>query len=192
MSNNFRRKITDLPVCSDVNELDTLIGLGTDGNTYRVDKTIIPSSGGGSNHVQITDYEFNFASMSTEINIGENANMNMYVATGGILHIIYAYYFDGAKMCKDFPITMSAITYDIVDGIGHAAAVHTFAPGINVGLKLQHDGDYNEVYIVLTTFDNEQNMTEDIKSNFDAEVLSIYFEQFPELLQTPPEDDRPI
>ena len=53
MSNNFRRKITDLPVCNDVNELDTLIGLGVDGNTYRVDKTIIPSSGGGSNHEYI-------------------------------------------------------------------------------------------------------------------------------------------
>ena len=167
-----------------MNELDTLIGLGTDGNTYRVDKTIIPSSGGGSNYVHITDFEFNFASISTEIVIYESENMNMHVVTGGILHIIYGYYYDGARMCKDFPITMSEITYDVVDDVGHAAAVHTFAPGINVGLNLQHDKYYNEVYILLTTFDNEQNTTEHIKSDFDAEVLSIYFEQVPGLIIT--------
>ena len=51
MANELRTRINELPVCEDVELLDTLLGLGTDGKTYRVNKDVLGSgSGGGATH----------------------------------------------------------------------------------------------------------------------------------------------
>lgn len=48
MSNNIRTRISNLPLCEDVEILDSLIGIGTDGKTYRVEKDLLTSGNAGT------------------------------------------------------------------------------------------------------------------------------------------------
>lgn len=48
MSNNIRTRISNLPLCEDVEILDSLIGIGTDGKTYRVEKDLLTSGNTGT------------------------------------------------------------------------------------------------------------------------------------------------
>lgn len=43
--NDLRTKITDLPLCEDIDSLDTMIGIGKDGKAYRIDSSNIGSGG---------------------------------------------------------------------------------------------------------------------------------------------------
>ena len=38
MAKDLRTKINELPICEDMELIDTLIAIGTDGKTYRVNK----------------------------------------------------------------------------------------------------------------------------------------------------------
>ena len=177
MSNNFRRKITDLPICNDVNELDTLIGLGTDGNTYRVDKTIIPSSGGGSNYESIIYGYYEYIDEGILLYIGpDNADMNNYATKGGILHIIFGYEFGDLSFHRDFPIVLTTSAYMP----NRVVTIHDFLPGIYLIIELTHLQNSNEVECILLTCDESGNTTDDVKST-NGNVVSVYFESVPGL-----------
>lgn len=185
MSNNFRRKITDLPVCNDVNELDTLIGLGVDGNTYRVDKTIIPSSGGGSNHEYIVYNNYAYIDGGIVLSLGSNdVDMNNYATKGGILHIILAYESGGTKICKDFPAVLSMNAYRIYANNEYGIhTIHDFSPGLYLTVELYHFLESNEVECFLCTCDESGNFTEDVQLN--SVIVGVYFEHAPGLEYTP-------
>lgn len=52
MSNNdLRTKVTDLPICTDIEQLDTILGIGKDNAMYRVDSENI---GGGGKWIPLT------------------------------------------------------------------------------------------------------------------------------------------
>lgn len=45
--NDLRTKITDLPLCEDIDSLETVVGIGTDGKMYRIEKDNVVGGGNG-------------------------------------------------------------------------------------------------------------------------------------------------
>ena len=93
MSNGLRTKISELPLCEDISLIDTLLGIGADGVTYRVDAKNLPTNNADNNTKNT--YVFNTSSYtpssSDYISIsiyGEDELTNLFVEafhTGGLL-----------------------------------------------------------------------------------------------------------
>ena len=98
-TNNIRTNINDLPLCEDMNLIDTLLALGTDGKTYRVDKNnmsgggkwipltaIISSSGSGVAPMAAG------SATPTEINVQlVSSELDEACIKGGKIHVIIYY-----------------------------------------------------------------------------------------------------
>lgn len=78
--NDLRTKITDLPLCEDIDSLETMIGVGTDGKMYRVDKDNVV---GGGKWISIDGSVFT----DGEIRVN-NADILNAISTGGKIHLI--------------------------------------------------------------------------------------------------------
>ena len=78
--NDLRTKITDLPLCEDIDSLETMIGVGTDGKMYRVEKDNVV---GGGKWIPLSGT----VSASGEITVNNDVMLNA-ISTGGKIHVI--------------------------------------------------------------------------------------------------------
>lgn len=78
--NDLRTKITDLPLCEDIDSLETVVGVGADGKMYRVDKNSIA---GGGKWIPLSGT----VSASGEISVNNDVMLNA-ISTGGKIHVI--------------------------------------------------------------------------------------------------------
>lgn len=80
---DLRTKITELPLCEDEELIDTLIAIGTDGKTYRVEgKNVI----GGSSTCEPLKYTS--SNRGAFIQYAQNLTMAQQLTKGGFLHFI--------------------------------------------------------------------------------------------------------
>lgn len=79
-NNDLRTKVTDLPICTDIEQLDTILGIGKDNAMYRVDSENI---GGGGKWEPLT---LNLT--SNHIAEIDQTEINNAFTTGGKIHIL--------------------------------------------------------------------------------------------------------
>lgn len=92
--NNLRTRIADLPLCEDTDLIDTLIAIGKDGNTYRVNSEDVLTNRNTSSTTCIPiSYDFSIngnskiGSISIPYEKNPHINFRDSIVTGGILHI---------------------------------------------------------------------------------------------------------
>lgn len=89
-NNDIRTKINELPICEDMNLVDTLIAIGTDGKTYRVNKDNV-AGGGGGEWTPLTAVITSSNTDSNEYTINVNlveSELNEVLSTEGKIHTI--------------------------------------------------------------------------------------------------------
>lgn len=95
--NDLRTKITDLPLCEDINSLDTMIGIGKDGKAYRIDSSNI-GSGGKYEPIKLTKVQSTPMSINSSTTIQGQMNfqeISIAPNEGGKIHLFVS--------CTDVP-----------------------------------------------------------------------------------------
>lgn len=111
MANELRTRINELPVCEDVELLDTLLGLGTDGKTYRVNKDVLGSgSGGGATWTSLpfNRVDFTMSEDGEDSSILRVTDLNAFKSCydlGGRLHVVMHKYDDWTEYNQVVDVT---------------------------------------------------------------------------------------
>lgn len=119
--NSLRTKIAELPLCEDTDLIDTLIAIGKDGNTYRVNSEDVLTNKNTSSTACIPicydfsiDKNYNIGSISIPYKKNPHINFNHSILTGGILHIIVNVDYTNIDACIMFDedCMFQVTTYD--------------------------------------------------------------------------------
>ena len=111
MANELRTRINELPVCEDVELLDTLLGLGTAGKTYRVNKDVLGSgSGGGATWTSLpfNRVDFTMSEDGEDSSILRVTDLNAFKSCydlGGRLHVVMHKYDDWTEYNQVVDVT---------------------------------------------------------------------------------------
>lgn len=87
---DLRTKIADLPLCTDKNLIDTLIAIGKDGKTYRVDSADVITSESSNSSINCIPISYRKRGNGISINCDDNPDIDIrnLLTLGGVLHII--------------------------------------------------------------------------------------------------------
>lgn len=143
--NDLRTKITDLPLCEDIDSLETVVGIGTDGKMYRIEKNNVVG-GGKWEPLTLIKTNDNYA----ELNSNE---INTAFEIGGKIHFIVLcngayHYFDFIASTSYIPPSPSDA--DLSATLGEAFKIIYASSDDDLTLVLKLNYDVNNV--VADTF----------------------------------------
>lgn len=203
--NNLVKRISELPLCEDISILDTLIGIGTDGKTYRVNKDNIGTGGSssesGGSSSETGEYVELGCSATNETNTFHillndvNTFFDLF-AIGGRLHVICNYTESYGEMAvidfnflmgSNFSVSdeMSGSTYYYFDTSETVLKNYVFRLHLNLTYQ---DGREQINSFVIQSYENgtQNNKCESLTIHY------IYFEPLPFInIVTPPEEEGP-
>ena len=187
MAKDLRTKINELPICEDMELIDTLIAIGTDGKTYRVNKDNV---GGKVNdwvflNYSIAGVERKANSMSIRIDCTQ---FDELFNIGGKIHV-YLHRMDEVEVAVELVelsfIMGSNISEGMVFCVDYQYPFNVSSTIVNkevMGLSLTHTpGDSYDVCEIVTVDSNYESTTTTI-NNFQLD--GIYFEPLPFLNAT--------
>lgn len=87
---DLRTKIADLPLCKDKKLIDTLIAIGKDGKTYRVDSADVITGESSNSSIDCIPIAYKKRGSGISINCNDNPDIDIrnLLTLGGVLHII--------------------------------------------------------------------------------------------------------
>ena len=140
--NDLRTKITDLPLCEDIDSLETVVGIGTDGKMYRIEKNNVVG-GGKWEPLTLIKTNDNYA----ELNSNE---INTAFKIGGKIHFIVlcnsAYHdFDFIASTSYIPPSLSQSDADLSASLGEAFKIMYASSDDDLTLVLKLNYDVNNV-----------------------------------------------
>ena len=178
-NNDLRTKVTDLPICTDIEQLDTILGIGKDNAMYRVDSENI---GGGGKweplSITLSAYytcEFNQNEITDAIN------------RGGKIHIL-AYDLNNHSNLVDFDFIINSTIITRVSDMD--LNTQSYKTGELTNIHFDGIEDNKIIYIVGTIYFGTVSsdfticeLTLDLTSNtpsdnyaYDYEIIGAFFE----------------
>lgn len=199
MAKDLRTKINELPVCDDMELIDTLIAIGTDGKTYRVNKDNV----GGKvaewiplNYiVGATDMSMNVMEVENVIRINIDAvQFDELFNIGGRIHL-YMHSFDSLNL-ENTVVELSFVMGNNIsegavfcaDDLSFPFRVHSLIDDNEyIEFKISHIPGNTNDYGQVCTFDKNNTETTTIS---DFVIDGIYFEPLPFLNVI--REDKPV
>lgn len=164
--NDLRTKITDLPLCEDIDSLETVVGIGTDGKMYRIEKNNVV---GGGKWEPLTLIKTN--DNCAQLNSNE---INTAFKIGGKIHFIVlcnSAYHDFDFIASTSYIPPSQSDADLSALLGEAFKI-MYACNDDLTLVLKLNYDVNNV--VADTFYLES--TDGTDGADSASLIGAFFE----------------
>ena len=137
--NDLRTKITDLPLCEDIDSLETVVGIGTDGKMYRIEKNNV----GGGKWEPLTLIKIN--DNHAELNSNE---INTAFKIGGKIHFIVlcnSAYHDFDFIASTSYIPPSQSDADLSASLGEACKIMYASSDDDLTLVLKLNYNVNNV-----------------------------------------------
>ena len=193
MAKDLRTKINELPICEDMELIDTLIAIGTDGKTYRVNKDNV---GGKVNDWVFLNYsiggdEREASSMSIRIDCTQ---FDELFNIGGKIHVYLHYTVEEENVVDLVELSFimgSNISEGMVFCVDYQYPFNVLSTIFNnetMLLSLTHTpGDSYDYCEIVTVNSNHESTTTTI-NNFQLD--GIYFEPLPFLNVI--REDKPV
>lgn len=194
MAKDLRTKINELPICEDMELIDTLIAIGTDGKTYRVNKDNIGGKVDGVAEWVLLNYTIDNSSSGSTIYLEVDAvQFDELFNIGGRIHL-YMHSFDSLNLENTVVELNFIMGNNISEGGVFCADELSFPFRVQsliddneyIEFKISHTPGNTTNYGDLCTFDKNNTRTTTI-SNFVVDA--IYFEPLPFLNVT--REDEP-
>lgn len=192
MAKDLRTKINELPICEDMELIDTLIAIGTDGKTYRVNKDNV----GG----KVDDWVFlNYSTAGVEREANsmririDCTQFDELFNIGGKIHVYLHYTAEeenGVALVELSFIMGSNISEGMVFCVDYQYPFNVLSTIFNnetMLLSLNHTPGISYDYCEIVTVNSNHESTTTI-NNFQLD--GIYFEPLPFLNVT--REDKPV
>lgn len=162
--NDLRTKITDLPLCEDIDSLETVVGIGTDGKMYRIEKNNVVG-GGKWEPLTLIKTDDSYAKLNSN-------EINTAFKIGGKIHFIVlcnSAYHDFDFIASTSYIPPSQSDADLSASLGEAFKIMYASSDDDLTLVLKLNYDVNNV--VADTFYLESTDGAD-----SASLIGAFFE----------------
>lgn len=180
MAKDLRTKINELPICEDMELIDTLIAIGTDGKTYRVNKDNV---GGKVDEWVLLNYSTDTSSDSIIYLEVDAVQFDELFNIGGKIHL-YMHSFDSLNL-ENTVVELNFIMGNNIsegavfcaDDLSFPFRVHSLIDDNEyIEFKISHIPGNTTNHGQLCTFDKNNTETTTIS---DFVIDGIYFEPLP-------------
>lgn len=179
MAKDLRTKINELPICEDMELIDTLIAIGTDGKTYRVNKDNL---GGKVNEWVLLNYHVDVNTTGAKSIDIDGTQFDELFNIGGKIHV-YLHRMDEVEVAVELVelsfIMGSNISEGMVFCVDYQYPFNVSSTIFNnetMILSLTHTPGISSDYCELVTVNSNHDVTTTI-NNFQLD--GIYFEPLP-------------
>lgn len=190
MQKDLRTKINELPVCDDMELIDTLIAIGTDGKTYRVNKDNL---GGKVNEWVLLNYHVDVNTTGAKSIDIDGTQFDELFNIGGKIHV-YLHYMHEGEVAVELVELSFIMGSNISEGMVFCAdyeypfnVLSTIFNNEIMALSLRHiPGEISETCEIVTVNSNHESTS--TIDNFQLD--GIYFEPLPFLNVI--REDKPV